>query len=71
MNEAGFASQFFCITENIQDVTSSQGERDESRQGQCHPGSGEEGSLQPTQLPQQPRPEDPTWREAQEAEALP
>lgn len=36
MNKAGFARQFFCITENIHDVTSSQRETvEETTQGQC------------------------------------
>lgn len=71
MNKAGFARQSLCITENTHDVTSPQGETAKTGQGQCHPGREEEGSLQPTQLPHQPRPEDPNQREAQEAKALP
>lgn len=76
MNKAGFARQFFCITENIHDVTSSQRETvEETTQGQCEadmPHMGWTGSLQLAQLPHQRRPEDPTQHKAQEAkEALP
>lgn len=73
MNKAGFARQFFSITENINDVTSSQRETvEETTQGQCEadmPHMGWAGSLQLTQLPHQPRPKDPAQHEAQEAKA--
>lgn len=57
------------VTKNTRDVTSSQGAMAKTGQGWCYPSSREEGSLQPTQLPHQPHPEDLTWREAQEAKS--